>query len=742
MKNLIKRLLAFTVCAAMLLSFAGCGKDEEAIDAGEGLGTSKLADGESIENENYILKWVAEENCPVLISKATGAQWSTTPAEILNQTNDEKVVRARNYLESPFIVEYYDSVLGEPDSVRAYTDCIRDANFSATKDGSEMVVEYYFEDVNIFIPVHYILKDEGMAVSIDANEVIEAENPIYKITFAPYFCSVKTGTADSYLFYPSGTGAIIDTTNPAMEQVTYSAEVYGLEAARKVKEKLTNDKNVYLPVFGAKAGDNGVCAVISSGMEQAALTLTTNDNVTGYSNIAPEFYLRGYDYNTIKGNLTYDETSIYAEERVFDTVFTVDFYPLAGDDADYVGMSKVYQKYLYGNNDANKNITDESVYSIKFIGGLMEQRNFLGFPYNSLLALTTYADVSSILTELSATGQKPNIQLYGFGSSGLDVGEVAGGFKLGGAFGSKKELKNVINYCTENGIDSFVDFNLIQFSSGSLGYSATFNAAKTANQQTAYQYYYSKAVQVQDTVNYDRFKLLQRDSVIKAANKLFGKIQKYSLTGVSFASLSDTAYSDYSSEKYYVKRDMANFAKGIINTYTEGGYNFAANGANEYAAVLADCIFEAPMNSSEHEIFTVDVPFYQLVFKGKTEITSESVNAGEVLQKKQLQALETGSSMLFSIYNTYDSTLTYSPFKGLYGAMYADNKDNIIAAATEYADYYKAISGQTIANHELLTEKVRLTTFSGGVKIYVNYSDADYHTADGVVPAMDCLIIK
>ena len=154
MKNLIKRLLAFTVCAAMLLSFAGCGKDEEAIDAGEGLGTSKLADGESIENENYILKWVAEENCPVLISKATGAQWSTTPAEILNQTNDEKVVRARNYLESPFIVEYYDSVLGEPDSVRAYTDCIRDANFSATKDGSEMVVEYYFEDEEAFLSAY------------------------------------------------------------------------------------------------------------------------------------------------------------------------------------------------------------------------------------------------------------------------------------------------------------------------------------------------------------------------------------------------------------------------------------------------------------------------------------------------------------------------------------------------------------------------------------------------------------
>ena len=742
MKKLIKRLLAFTVCAAMLLSFAGCAGNETYIDAGAGLGTGKLADGESIENENYILKWVDEEKCPVLISKQTGAQWSTTPSEFLNLTNDDKVVRARNYLESPFIIEYYDSALGEPDTVRAYTDCIRDANFSVTKDGSEIVVQYYFEDVNIFVPVHYILKDEGMAISIDANEIIEAENPIYKITFAPYFCSVQTGTADSYLFYPSGTGTLIDTTDPAMENITYSSEVFGLEAARKVKEKLTNDKNVYLPVFGVKNGNNGLCAIISSGMEQAALTLTTADSITGYSNIAPEFYLRGYDYNTIKGNLTYDETSIYAEERVTDTVFTVDFYPLSGNDADYVGMSKVYQKHLYGNNEANKDITDESVYSIKFIGGLLEQRNFLGFPYNTLLALTTYNDISNILTDLSVTGQKPNIQLYGFGSSGLDVGEVAGGFKLGSAFGSKKELQSVINYCTENGIDSFVDFNLIQFSSGSLGYSATFDAAQTANKQTAYQYYYSKAVQVQDTDNFDRFKLLKRDSVLKAADKLFGKISKYSLTGVSFATLSDTAYSDYTSSEYYVKRDMSNFAQGIIKTYTDGGYNFAANGANEYAAVLADCIFETPLNSSEHEIFTVDVPFYQLVFKGKTEITSESVNAGESLQKKQLQALETGSSMLFSIYNTYDSTLTYSPFKGLYGALYEDNKDDIIAAAAKYADYYKAISGQTIADHQLLSNTVRLTTFSNGVKIYVNYSNADYQTADGVVAAMDCLIIK
>ena len=66
----------------------------------------------------------------------------------------------------------------------------------------------------------------------------------------------------------------------------------------------------------------------------------------------------------------------------------------------------------------------------------------------------------------------------------------------------------------------------------------------------------------------------------------------------------------------------------------------------------------------------------------------------------------------------------------------------MVAAAADYADYYKAISGQTISDHKLITDDVRCTTYSNGVKIYVNYSEDDYQSADGVVKAGDCLIIK
>ena len=63
--------------------------------------------------------------------------------------------------------------------------------------------------------------------------------------------------------------------------------------------------------------------------------------------------------------------------------------------------------------------------------------------------------------------------------------------------------------------------------------------------------------------------------------------------------------------------------------------------------------------------------------------------------------------------------------------MYADNKDDILKVAEEYKDYYTAISGQTITNHELLTNDVRCTTFSNGVKVYTNYTDKSITAPSG-----------
>lgn len=739
MKKSVLRILSFIICAAMLLSFVGCTK-EEPIDITEYMVKGSLKAGVIDENDNFSLSWDDDEKCVVLTNKLTGVSWSTTPSEYLATPSAEKVHRARNFLESPIYVNY--KVQGESAvaTARAFTHSIYKNTFASMVDTETktVTVTYLFEDADCIVPVDFTLTEKGIRISVDTTKIVEGENEVYSVDIAPYFCSALHGSEDSYVFYPSGSGAVIRLDDPVIESATYTSEVYGRDAALGIKHDLTNQKNVYLPVYGIKKGNEAVCAIITSGAENASITAIVNDTPTGYTTVYANFALRSGDYAYSKSGAA--DRLIYSEESLDNAVFAVDFNPLSDDDASYTGMAKCYREYLYADKKDAAEVADP-VYSIKFVGGLLEKRNFLGFPYDTLLPLTTYEQAQTILTELSSTGVKPNVMMWGYGESGLDIRNVAGGFGLGSVFGSKAQLTAFNSYCNDNGIASYFDFNLSEFAKGGNGYT-TSDSAKSASRMAAYVYKITKGAQILDEETYTRHRLISRSKLEGVATKLFKKINKYDISGVSFETLSSLAYSDFGYKEYYVKSNMGKQVSDIMNVYKNGGYKVAASGANAYAAVNASVIFNTPVNSSRQEIFTADVPFYQIVFKGKTAITSEPVNMGISYNTKKLMALEGGASMLFTLYKDYNDTATLSSHKDIYGGSYDGNKETIVAAAADYADYYKAISGQTIADHRLITDDVRCTTYSNGVKIYVNYSEDDYQSADGVVKAGDCLIIK
>lgn len=739
MKKFTLRFLSLALVALMAFSFAAC-KEEEPVDVSKLIGIGYIEEGKIAENDKYVMSFNEDVQAVILTDKATGKIWSSVPEDYLNLPKNKREARVKNYVQSPFLVTYKNSEEGNIAVARSYLLSIAEETFKSEISGNKITISYCLADIGAIIPVSYELLDNGIRISVESDKIVETTEKLYSITLAPYMCSANGGTADSYLFYPSGSGTIVDISDANAVPGTYSTEVYGDDAARKVKEKLTNDKNVYLPVYGIKTGNNALCAIISSGAEQATVDVSVNDTTTGYSNVAATFQLRGHDYNIYKGGYVYYEIGIYSENIIKDQTFAVDFIPLTGENASYVGMAKEYQKYLFKDNKA-ANVADPA-FSLSIAGGLVEQDDILGFPYSKLLTLTKFTDVSVMLDELSSSGVKPNVKLYGFGASGMTIGKVAGGFKFGSKFGSAKQLKEVISAAQPKVSGIYMDFDLVNFNKSGNGYTTLFSTAKTANRQTAFRFYYKKTVQTPEKRDYARFRVLRRDLVVDAANKLIKKVGKYGLTGISFDTLTNTAFSDYNDEQYSMKRNMSTDVAAILETYKKGGYTVAATGANAYAAAAADCVFATPLNSGKNELFSYDVPFYQMVFKGKKPITSEPVNAGETTQKKLLQCLETGTSALYSLYNTYDVELSYSPFKGLYGAMYEDNKEAILDFANKYKDYYKAVENQTIVNHKVITKEIHETTFSNGVKIIVNYSDAPYNAGGKVVKAMDCLIIK
>ncbi len=53
----------------------------------------------------------------------------------------------------------------------------------------------------------------------------------------------------------------------------------------------------------------------------------------------------------------------------------------------------------------------------------------------------------------------------------------------------------------------------------------------------------------------------------------------------------------------------------------------------------------------------------------------------------------------------------------------------------------KSVQVAYIVDHQQVANKVYCTMYDNEVKIYVNYSDADVTTADGVVPADSFLVV-
>ena len=76
---------------------------------------------------------------------------------------------------------------------------------------------------------------------------------------------------------------------------------------------------------------------------------------------------------------------------------------------------------------------------------------------------------------------------------------------------------------------------------------------------------------------------------------------------------------------YMVCNNMASDVSSIISEIRKDGKRFAGVNANFYAARCSDIIFESPNSSNKNDIFSADVPFYQIVFRGYIPITSEIV---------------------------------------------------------------------------------------------------------------------
>lgn len=780
-----KRVISVIICLLLLIVPLSSCKENKFVPAKKPFDkkaqTYKLFDGATVaQNEEYSLKFDEDTTSISIVETSSGKIWDMCPTPTSSGASDnpfglEGFVNESYFVKSAIRIRYIST--RTTGGAETFANSYNEAERVVCKEiDNGLTVEYYFDALEIMVPVDYVLVDDYISISVDSTKIQENDDyHLVSVGLAPFLCSVENSknttedeektdetaedalvdletaedeeefraenaekadnTNDSYLFIPSGSGAIINTTAQGNVGLAFDSHVYGDDVAKNEFIVPTQETAVRLPVYGYKAGDQGGFVIIDRGAETAVLHTASGAESDGFSNIYSAFQLRGSTEHESKSFKWSQILSIYPE-NMLEGVFSVRFYPLTGDKANYSSMADIYRNYLIDECGLEKTGEEKAVH-LNLIGGTEITKSFVGVPYKTVFATTTVNDANKIVSELSEQIGNFSVKLKGFGKNGVDIGTIGGGFTISNKIGSAADLKALSGVCKDKGVDLYFDYDVVRFSTGGSGFSFSKDAVMNCGFIKADQYLMDKALcNVNDKF---RYRLLRPVEFEKAVDKSVNAAEKWGIGGVSFDTLSSYAYSDYTDYKNSIKYNSKyGFGEAVTSALDKINDNqkFMASEANAYVALKADIIADAPTSSTDGYAFIEDVPFYAMVFKGYIPMASESINLASTPENVVLGAVEGGMGLGYTVINNWENSLIDAMYPYFYSTTYAGIKDDITAQYSDLKVYYDSIKDTTIISNDIIAPGVHCTMFKNGVKAYVNYNKSAVQTPDGEVEAL------
>ena len=720
--TIFRRITALCITALMLAKLTSCGPQE--VKKNHKRPSGRLSTGNVVQNGDYTLFWDDDAGCIVMNDTKTGIRLS----DILYSEYLSGNIGANT--GSSIMVSVIDTTTLSIDTLRSYAEIEENGRIYSEKIDGGIRVTYSFNSYSIAVPVDYILREDSLLISIDGSAVIEGGDryKLVSVSVAPYLCHTKNGSEDSYLFVPSGSGALMYTYEDADGTRKYSGEVYGDDASRRVAQDYTDGEAIRLPVFGSKYGDSAVLGIIEQGAGAALIEAQAGYARVGYSNVYPTFYLRGYDVFRFGSYATGNNITTRVSDDITQNTVSVAYYPLTGSEADYNGMARRYRRYLTENGNLGNQETDSSPYSATSLGGTQVSSSTLGFPTKKLRALTTFKQAADMITEMKKdNGAAPAVRLSAFSDEGLSFGEISGGRSFDSVYGTKKDYRALIN--TAESI--FTDFELIRYTKSGNGFSYRTSAAKTAIHYLATQYEHSPLRLFDETKEY---RILSRRLLDKALEAALKKAESYGTAGMAFSSLGEYAYSDYCSNEYSVKYGMEEQVSGLLKNAGEN-HKTAVAGGNAYAACAADTVFDVPIGNGDYNVLDAEIPFYQMVFHSYRPLYSTAINYADNAKRAVMLAASGGMGLGFTVAYDYLSDSTVLSTEKLYAAKYSDNRTLITQLLKDdgYAELYTSVADAEIVCYELLDSAVSKTVFANGTAVYANHSDKTVQSPAGIL---------
>ena len=219
-------------------------------------------------------------------------------------------------------------------------------------------------------------------------------------------------------------------------------------------------------------------------------------------------------------------------------------------------------------------------------------------------------------------------------------------------------------------------------------------------------------------------------------NSFLKSYKKFGGNTLSLSTLGNTLYFDYSSDICLSGKTQDVF-EGIFEKIADSKFSLMLESPFIYTADYADCIIGAPCESSNYDIEDKNVPFYQLLLHGLVTYSLPSANSSLSEKLTVLKAVETGSSIMYSLSATEFSEIIEDGYEELNCIYAKDWLDEIADSSHIVYNALKDVADTEIVFHSEVNSDVFKIEYANGIIIYVNYGEEEA-IIDGVnIPEMD-----
>ena len=654
-----------------------------------------------------------------LYNKKTGAIWYSNPLDwekdIIAQASNKQ------QLQSQMVVTYLNA------SYDILTIPSTEAHIVSEHKGNQQIFTYVFSGAtrNFSIPISYELKEDYLDIQVRIEDIEEnSDARITQITLLPFLgCG---GLADNgYALIPDGSGSLMTFNKVCKNLSQYTGYIYNRDITASSNNASYVDLNetVSLPVYGVYKNGAGYLSVITEGAGTSAIKCNVSKLFNSYNSVCSHIIVR--DTQTRKNATGTTGAGVYYSGETCGNM-SMRVYPLDSENSSYVGMAQRYRKYLIdeeGLSPLDISSTYVNALNINIFCAVKAPMHFIGIPYTGVKKLTSFSDVEDIIDEIKGVGiDNLVLTLSGWTSGGLESA-VDTVFKPESKIGGLSGAKSLIAYAEEQNVNLIFDNDIQTYYSASSKVKKFKHTAFDLSNTPVTVYSFSKSLN-RSVVSNNFYHLIHPQYMIQFADEFVDNAMKYGIKNFSFNSAGTDPYAAYNINSLLTRDKSADLMAQLFKSVADKTDGIVSTRVgNSFVLGSVDNIVEAPVYSSDLIMAQTSVPFYEIVLRGYINMSAEAMNLSSEVSELELKCAETGLSLYYQLMDSESTEFQDTSFSDYYACSYEDYFDTMVSTYGRMKTVYDAVGASYITDHEIYSDTVRITTFSNGAKVYVNYGD-------------------